>query len=360
MTMKLSDIAKAVDGEVVGNGDAAIERVAKIEEAGRGDISFLANLKYKKHVAGTSASALLVAKDLPLEEFSRRQPPLNFVKVADPYRSFLKLIDLFNPAPAGLPEGIHPTAIVAKSARVAPDAAIGAFVSIGDRCTIGPGVSIREGAFIGDGVEIGDHSLLYPRVTVREGCRIGKRAIIHPGCVIGSDGFGFAPTPDGSYEKIPQRGIVVIEDDVEIGANCTIDRATLGETRIGRGVKLDNLIQVGHNVVIGDHTAIAAQSGISGSSKLGKNCALGGQVGLTGHIELADRTTIGAQSGVHKSIPEPGSTYFGYPAREIKETLRIEAALRQLPALVREIRELQNRVRELEESLRALSSHSIP
>jgi UDP-3-O-[3-hydroxymyristoyl] glucosamine N-acyltransferase len=358
--MKLSDIAKVVDGEIVGNAETEIGRVAKIEEAVQGDITFLSNLKYKKHVRNTAASALLVARDLSLEEFARRLPPLNFVKVADPYRSFLKLIDIFNPASPGLQQGIHPSALVAQSAHIAPDAAIGAFVTIGEGCSVGAGVSIREGAFIGDGAKIGDHSLLYSHVVVREGCRIGKRAILHPGCVIGSDGFGFAPKPDGSYEKIPQRGIVVIEDDVEIGANCTIDRATIGETRIGRGVKLDNLIQIGHNVVIGEDTAIAAQSGISGSSKLGKNCALGGQVGLTGHIELADRTTIGAQSGVHKSIPEPGSTYFGYPARELKETLRIEAALRQLPALLKEIRELQNRVRELEESLRAQKPHSTP
>jgi UDP-3-O-[3-hydroxymyristoyl] glucosamine N-acyltransferase len=344
----------------VGDGAAEIERVAKIEEAGPGDISFLSNLKYKKHVMSTAASALLVAKDLPLTEFSRRLPPLNFVKVADPYRSFLQLIDLFHPASPAMQKGIHPSAIIAQSARIAPDAAIGAFVTVGEGCTIGPEVSVREGSFIGDGVEIGDHSLLYPNVVVRDGCRIGKRVIVHPGCVIGSDGFGFAPKPDGTYEKIPQRGIVVIEDDVEIGANCTIDRATIGETRIERGVKLDNLIMIGHNVVIGENTVIAAQSGVSGSAKLGKNCALGGQVGLVGHLELADRTTIGAQSGVRKSVTEPGSTYHGTPAREIHETLKIEAAMRQLPALIKEIRELQNRVRELEESLRAQNSHPIP
>jgi UDP-3-O-[3-hydroxymyristoyl] glucosamine N-acyltransferase len=357
--MKLSDIATIVDGEIVGNGNAEIARVAKIEEAGPGDLTFLANLKYKKHVRTTTATALLVAKDVPLEEFSGRTPALHFVRVADPYRSFVRLIDIFFPPPAPLQQGIHPSASVARTARVAPDAAIGAFVSIGESCLIGPGVALYQGVTVGDGVEIGEHSLLYAHVVVREGCRIGRRVIVHPGCVIGSDGFGFNTTSDGSYEKIPQRGTVVIEDDVEIGANCTIDRATLGETRIGRGVKLDNLIQIGHNVVIGEHTAIAGQSGISGSTKVGRYCAFGGQVGLSGHIEIADRTTIGAKTGVPKSITEPGKTYFGYPARDIHEMLRIEAAMSRLPALVNEIRELQQRVRELEEHLRAGKSHSI-
>lgn len=357
--MKLSDIAKFVDGELVGDGNVEIGRVAKIEEAGPGDITFLAHPKYKKHVRTTTASALLVGSGVPIEEFGDRPRPLNLVRVPDPYRSFLRLIDTFNPPPAGLKKGVHASALVAPTARIAPDAAIGAFVSIGEGCRIASGVAIHEGTIVGDGVEIDEHSLLYPHVVVRERCRIGKRVIVQPGCVIGSDGFGFVPKPDGSYEKIPQRGIVVIEDDVEIGANCTIDRATIGETRIGKGVKLDNLIQIGHNAVVGDHTAIAAQSGVSGSTKLGKYCALGGQVGLAGHLEIADRTTIGAQSGVPKSISEPGKTYFGYPAQEIHQTMRIEAALRQLPALINEIRELQNRVRELEESLRARESHSV-
>jgi len=346
-----------LDGEVVGDGTVEIVRVAKIEDAMPGDITFLANLKYKSHVRTTAASALLVARELPLDEFAGRPEPLQYVRVPDPYRSFIRLIDVFHPSPSGMQKGIHASALIARSACIAADAAIGAFVSIGEECTIGSGVSIHAGTVIEDRAEIGEHSLLYPNVVVREGCRIGKRVIIHPGAVIGSDGFGFARNPDGSYEKIPQRGIVVIEDDVEIGANCTIDRATLGETRVGRGVKLDNLIQVGHNVVIGEHTAIAAQSGISGSAKLGKNCALGGQVGLVGHLELADGTTLGAQSGVRKSITGPGETWFGSPAREIHETLKIEAALRHLPALVNEIRELRNRVRELEESLRARESH---
>jgi UDP-3-O-[3-hydroxymyristoyl] glucosamine N-acyltransferase len=349
--MKLSDIAKLVEGDIVGEGNVDIHKVAKIEEAGPGDITFLANLKYKKHVVTTLASAVLVSKDLPLAEFAQRRKALSFVVVPDPYRSFLRLIETFQPGPVGL-KGIHPSAVIAPSALIDADAAVGAFVSIGEGCRIGPGAQVHEGTIIGNGAEVGDGSVLYPNVSVREGCRIGSRVIIHSGTVIGSDGFGFAPKPDGTYEKIPQRGIVVIEDDAEIGANCTIDRATIGETHIGKGVKLDNLIQIAHNVVLGDNTVIAAQSGISGSTKVGKNCSLGGQAGLTGHIQIADNTKIGAQSGVGKSITEPGKTYFGYPAREVRETLRIEAALVQLPALLREVRELTNRVQELEKSLR--------
>ncbi|HYQ87162.1 MAG TPA: UDP-3-O-(3-hydroxymyristoyl)glucosamine N-acyltransferase [Bacteroidota bacterium] len=349
--MKLSDIAKLVDGEIVGEGNVDIRQVAKIEEAGPGDITFLANLKYKKYVVTTLASAVLVSKDLPLAEFAQRRKALSFVVVPDPYRSFVRLIDTFQPASAGL-KGIHPSAVIAPSALVDADAAVGAFVAIGVGCRIGSGAEVHEGTIIGDGAEVGEGTILYPNVSVREGCRIGSRVIIHSGTVIGSDGFGFAPKPDGTYEKIPQRGIVVIEDDVEIGANCAIDRATIGETRIGKGVKLDNLIQIAHNVVISENTVIAAQSGVSGSTKVGKNCSLGGQVGLTGHIQIADQTKIGAQSGVGKSITESGKTYFGYPAREVRETLRIEAALVQLPALVGQVRELTNRVQELEKSLR--------
>ena len=351
--MKLSDIAKLVEGEIVGEGSVDIRQVAKIEEAVPGDITFLANLKYKKYVVTTLASAVLVSKELPLAEFAQRRKALSFVVVPDPYRSFLRLIDTFQPAPegAGL-KGIHPSAVIAPSALVDADAAVGAFVAIGGGCRIGPGAELHAGTIIGDGAEVGEGSVLYPNVSVREGCKIGSRVIIHSGAVIGSDGFGFAPKPDGTYEKIPQRGIVVIEDDVEIGANCTIDRATIGETRIGKGVKLDNLIQIGHNVVISENTVIAAQSGVSGSTKVGKNCSLGGQVGLTGHIQIADQTKIGAQSGVGKSITESGKTYFGYPAREVRETLRIEAALGQLPALLGQVRELTNRVQELEKRLR--------
>jgi UDP-3-O-[3-hydroxymyristoyl] glucosamine N-acyltransferase len=203
---------------------------------------------------------------------------------------------------------------------------------------------------IGNDASVGEDAVLYPNVTVREGCVIGHRCVLQPGTVIGSDGFGFAPRADGTFEKIPQMGIVVIEDDVEIGANTTVDRATLGETRIRKGVKLDNLIQVAHNVQIGENSVMAAQSGISGSTKIGSNVMVGGQVGFTGHIEIADGVKIGAQSGVHRALSKPGATYFGTPAYQHREAMRIYGALPQLPDLLHTVRELQKRIEQLEQS----------
>jgi UDP-3-O-[3-hydroxymyristoyl] glucosamine N-acyltransferase len=226
---------------------------------------------------------------------------------------------------------------------------------IGDGVRIGAGTRIGEGCVVGPKAEIGDNCLLFPNTTVYHQCRLGNRVSVHSGTVIGSDGFGFAPKADGTYEKIPQLGIVVIEDDVEIGSNCCIDRATMGETLIKKGVKLDNLIQVAHNVVIGENTVIAAQTGISGSTKLGRNMMVGGQVGFVGHLEIADRTVIMAQSGISNSISEEGKSYFGYPAKERGKALRIEAIVRSLPDLAREVESLK---RQMEELLKKLESKS--
>jgi len=353
--MKLTDIARLVGGEITGSADAEIERVAKIEEAVPGDITFLSNLKYKRHLSTTNASAVLLTRGASFEELTRRPAPITIVSVSDPYKSFLILLDLFNPAPKPLAPGIHPTAVIASSAQVSNSAAVGAHVTVGERSVIAEGAALHSGTVIGDDVRIGKGSLIYANVTIREGCTIGDRVIIHSGTVIGSDGFGFTPMEDGTYEKIPQRGTVIIEEDVEIGANCAIDRATIGATIIRRGAKLDNLIQVAHNVVVGEDTVIAAQTGISGSTKIGKHCAIAGQVGLTGHIEIADNTTIGAQSGVPKSITKPGKIYFGYPARELSQTLKIEAALGQLPELLHELRKMQKKIEELDQIIHAKS-----
>jgi UDP-3-O-[3-hydroxymyristoyl] glucosamine N-acyltransferase len=350
--MLLSHIAQLVNGEIEGDTRLDIERLSKIEDAEAGDVTFYANPKYEKFLSSTSASAVLVSKSADMKALSNRNTRLTFVKVEDPYRAFLKLVEVFYPAPAPMPKGIHPSAVVARSAIVGKDVAIGPNVVVGEKCAIGNGVTLNANVVVGDNVTIGDSTVLYANVTVREQCKIGKRCIVHSGAVVGSDGFGFVPNPDGTYEKIPQRGIVVIEDDVEIGANCTIDRATIGETKIGRGVKLDNLIQVAHNVVVGEHTVIAAQTGISGSTKIGKNCIIAGQVGFVGHITIADRTKIGAQSGIPKSIGDPGKTYFGYPAKEHLHALRIEGAIRQLPELLVEIREMKKRITELEARLK--------
>jgi UDP-3-O-[3-hydroxymyristoyl] glucosamine N-acyltransferase len=218
---------------------------------------------------------------------------------------------------------------------------------VGERADLGDRAMIGAGAVVGDDVTIGPGTLLYPHVTVRGRCKTGARGILQPGAVVGSDGFGFAPRPDGSYDKIPQMGIVVIEDDAEIGANTTIDRATLGETRIGKGVKLDNLVQIAHNVTVGPHTVIAAQSGIAGSTRIGAHCVIAGQVGIVGHLEIADRTTIAAQSGIHRAITKPGESWFGTPALPYRQALRVMGSLGHLPEIISEIRALKLRLEEL-------------
>lgn len=350
--MTLGEIARLLGGDVAGNGGVEILRLAKIEEAEEGDITFVANPKYAKYLATTSATAVLVSAGPDAPELARRTVPLNLVRVPDPYQAFLRLVDQFYPAPRPMQRGIHPSAIVAKSAVIGADCAIGPYTVIGEDCVIGDRTVLHTGVVVYDDVRIGSDAVLFAHVVVREQCRVGNRVIIHPGAVIGADGFGFAPLADGRYQKIPQRGIVVVEDDVEIGANCTIDRATIGETRIKQGTKLDNLIQVAHNVIIGQNTVIAAQSGISGSTKLGDHCVVAGQVGFAGHLRIADRTTIGAKSGLAKDITEPGKTYFGIPVKEHHQAFRIEAVIRQLPELLREVQALSREVEELKERYR--------
>lgn len=345
--MTLDEISRLVGGLVEGDSSLEIHHLAKIEEALEGEITFLANPKYQKYLGTTQASAVLVSHTYS-GDLTARVRPLSLVRVADPYQAFLRLIEVFYPAPRPQANGVDPSARIAPGVKIGEDVSVGAYVVIGEDCVLGRGVSVYPNTVLHEGVTVGEGSCLYANVTIRERCRLGKRVIVHSGTVIGSDGFGFAPREDGSYEKIPQRGIVVIEDDVEIGSNCAIDRATIGETRIRRGSKLDNLIQVAHNVVIGEDSVIAAQTGISGSTKLGKNCMIAGQVGFVGHLKIADRTSIGAQSGVSRDIQEPGQTYFGYPAKPHRQALRLEGSVRRLPELVAEMRELRERLTELE------------
>lgn len=340
--MKVSEIAGLIGARVDGNADVEISGIGKIEEAKSGEITFLANPKYEKYIAATRASAVIVS-----EEFKTDRTDLVLLRAKDPYVAFVFALKKMLPPSEPLPAGIHPLAYVSDKAELGREVRIGALVSILDDAKIGDRAVILPGSVIGDGVEVGEDSMIYPNVTVYHRCKIGRRVTIHSGTVIGSDGFGFAPKEDGSYEKIPQLGTVVIEDDVEIGSNCSIDRATLGETKICKGAKIDNLVQVAHNVVIGENTVIAAQTGISGSTKVGKHCVIGGQVGFAGHLEIADNTSFGAQSGVAKSIKEPGKVYFGSPARELRETQRIQGALRMLPKLIQEFTELQHKVDEL-------------
>jgi len=354
--MNIREIAAALHAEIRGDGrlsELEIRGVAKIEEAGAGEITFLANPKYSRFLGTTRASAVIVARNTPEPSPADRTRPV-YLRVDDPYASFLKALLLFQPPADPLPEGIHPTAVVDPGATLGANVRIGAYAVVRGQCRIGDGVMLCQGVVLGEGVEIGAQTLVYPGVTVYNGCRIGARVIVHAGAVIGSDGFGFAPQPDGTFEKIPQLGIVVVEDDVEIGANCTLDRATLGETIIKKGAKLDNLIQIGHNVVIGENTVIAAQAGISGSTKIGRNAMIGGQVGFAGHLDIADNTKWGAQSGVHRSVHTPGGSYLGYPALPQRDAMRVMSAMAELPALLETVRSLRERIGQLEKEIATL------
>ena len=330
--MTTAEVARYLNGKLIGDADTVISGLAKIEEAGPHDLSFVANAKYVRFLETTGAGAILVA---PGERVTTR----TVIEVADPYVDFLRMLEMFHPRSPWLESGIHPSAVIAPDAVLADGVAVGALSFIGPRCRVGAGTQIYPQAAIAADVEIGERCEIHARVSIREGVRIGNRVVIQDGAVVGSDGFGFAPAPDG-YRKIPQLGTVVIEDDVEIGANTTIDRATLGETLIGRGTKLDNLIQVAHNVVIGSHTVVAAQTGISGSAKVGSFCRIGGQVGMAGHLQIGDKVQLGAQSGVSGDIAE-GEIYSGAPARPHGLWKRIEASLTRLPDLFRRVRALE-------------------
>ncbi|RPI05332.1 MAG: UDP-3-O-(3-hydroxymyristoyl)glucosamine N-acyltransferase [Ignavibacteriae bacterium] len=351
--MTIREIAEWLGGEVVGSGIEArpeIERVAKIEDATTGCLSFLANPKYEKHLDTTNATAVLVSRKLDLKKYEG-QASCVFIRVDDPYLSFLQMLKRLSPSIDPFTSGIHPTAVVSPHAVMGNHVSVGAYAVVGDDAVVGENSKIGEGCIIGKHAQIGSDCLLYPHVVVYHQCVVGRRVILHSGAVIGSDGFGFAPKPDGTYEKIPQMGIAVIEDDVEIGANTTIDRAVMGDTRIHRGVKIDNLVQIAHNVSIGEHTVIAAQAGISGSTKIGAHCMIGGQVGVSGHIEIADHTALMAQSGIHFNIKEPGKSYFGSPADEARKAQRSAIAVKMLPEMLREFTALKNKVAELEQRL---------
>ncbi len=344
MPIKLSDIAAEFGGRVVGDDGVEISGVAKIEEAQEGEITFLANPKYTKFLNETKASAVIV----PLDVTEAGDTPL--IQAENPYFAFLKTVVLFHPPQPLIAKGIHPTAVIGEETEIGQDVSAGPYVVIGRRCRVGSGTVLMPGVVVGDDVRIGSDCVLHARVSIREKVILGNRVVIHDGTVVGSDGFGFAPE-GGKYHKIPQVGTVVIEDDVEIGASTTIDRATLGETRIKRGAKLDNLIQVAHNCSIGEDTVIAAQAGLSGSTHIGSHVKIGGQVGFAGHLSVGDGAMVGAQSGIHKSVPS-GQMVFGYPAKPHSEEFRIQAALRRLPQLLKEVKDLKQRIQGMEEALR--------
>lgn len=340
--MKLSEIAALLNGELLGDGNIEISGVAKIEEADINDITFISNALYEKFYISTHAGAVIVSKTfIP----PKRENDIQLIIVDDPYLAFLKVLDILLPKTELQKTGIDSTAVIADNAQISTeDVRIGANCFIGEKAVVGKRVRILPGSVILAGVIIGDDVLIYPNVTIYYGCKIGNRVIIHSGTVIGSDGFGQAKNPDGTYQKIPQKGIVVIEDDVEIGSNCSIDRATIGETKICKGVKLDNQIQIAHNVVIGENTVIAAHTGIAGSTKIGKNCLIGGKVGIVGHIEICDGTMITAASNISKSITRPG-VYSGYRAQPQKEELKKEAILRQIEDFKSRLIKIENKLK---------------
>ncbi|RYE19497.1 MAG: UDP-3-O-(3-hydroxymyristoyl)glucosamine N-acyltransferase [Sphingobacteriales bacterium] len=337
-------IATLIKGQIEGDPDAKVSHVAKIEEADEGALSFVANPKYEEFLYSTKASVLIVNESLEINGKVKS----TIIKVKDAYSAFAYLLEQYNAMMQATGKtGIEEPAYISKTAKLGADVYIGAFTYIGENVTIGDRVKIYPGCYIGDNVVIKEDSKLYAGVKVYDTCQLGSRVVIHSGTIIGGDGFGFAPQKDGTYKKVPQIGNVIIEDDVEIGANTTIDRATMGSTCIRKGVKLDNLIQIAHNVEIGENTVIAAQTGVSGSTKVGKNCIIGGQVGMVGHITIADGTRINAQSGLSKSVVANNSALNGSPAFEYKSSLKSQAIFRNLPDLQQRLYKLEEMVEEL-------------
>jgi len=341
MGMTLQEIAELVGGKLSGDSNIVIEGVGSLTEAKKGEITFLASTRYKSEVSRTKASAIIIGEGVELLEIPS-------IKTKNPYLAFSRVMKVLVP-PKKLPGGIDKTSILGKEVKLGKDVAIGAYVVIGNGAVIGDRTVIFAGTYIGDKAVIGKDGLIYPNVTVREEVIIGDNVIIHPGAVIGADGFGYA-TEKGKHHKIPQIGTVEIENSVEIGANVTIDRATLGKTQIGEGTKIDNLVQIGHNVRVGKNCIIVSQVGISGSTVIGDNVVLAGQAGLVGHITIGDNAIVGAQAGVTKSVPA-NTTVSGYPAREHKIAQKIDAQLIRLPKLYQQIKELkQNIVRRREKT----------
>ncbi len=330
--------------ELAGSEDELISAPAKIETAQKGQVSFIANEKYIKFLGSTEASLVIVHRSVCIDDFVQKR---SFLKVDDPYTAFVFLLQKFATPRTIAAKGISPTAQIGEGVLIGDGVSIGAYAVIGDRCSIGSNSVIGPHVVLLHDVSVGEGSVLFPGVTLYDGVVLGQRVVIHSGSVIGADGFGFAPQKDGSYVKIPQMGIVEIGDDVEIGANVTIDRATMGSTVISRGAKIDNLVQIAHNCRIGEDTVIAAQAGISGSVTIGKKCLIGGQAGFAGHLELADRIQVAAQAGISKSFLQPGIALRGYPAQPMRDQLKYEAMLRNLVPMKDKIDRIDSEMKEL-------------
>ncbi len=345
MTFTADQIAVLINGKIDGSPNVEVSGFGRIEEAVDGQLAFLANPRYEEFIYSTNASIVIVNEKLEL----RQSIVPTMIRVSDPYSSFASLLNYYQQLKTQQMKGIQQPSYISGTASYGNNVFVGAFAYVGDGSKICDNVKIFPGVYIGNNVEIGENCILHPGVKIYHDCIIGKNVTIHAGTVIGGDGFGFAPQPDGSFNKVPQIGNVVIEDNVEIGSNATIDRATIGSTIVRSGAKLDNLIQIAHNVEVGNNTVIAAQAGVSGSTKIGKNVMIGGQAGVVGHIQIADGTKINAQSGVSKSIKRPKSAVTGSPAYDYTSALRSQAITRNLPDMEKRICDLENIIKQLVE-----------
>lgn len=342
MTFTASQIAQIINGKIEGDANVSVSSFGKIEEAQTGQLAFLANPKYEEHLYSTKASIIIINSELEL-----KQPVKGtLIRVVDAYSAFAALLTKYQEIITQQLSGIQQPVYIATTASHGANVFIGAFAYLGEKVKVGDNTKIFPNVYLGDNVTVGDNTIIHPGVKIYHDCVIGDQVIIHAGTIIGSDGFGFAPQADGSFKKVPQIGNVVIENNVEIGANTTIDRATIGSTIIKSGAKLDNLIQIAHNVEVGNSTVIAAQTGVSGSTKIGKGVMIGGQAGIVGHIEIGDGAKINAQSGVSKSL-EPGKAVTGSPAHDYTAALRSQAISRNLPELEKRIKELEELVKQL-------------
>jgi len=343
MQFTAKQIAELINGKIEGDPEVAVSSFGKLEEATEGQLAFLANPKYEEFLYTTKASIIIINTSLEIE----KKIDATLIRVPDAYSSFAVILTAYSEMARANLTGIQEPSFIASSAELGENVFVGAFAYLGDNVKIGNNVKLYPQVYLGDNVTVGENSILYPGVKIHHDCVSGKNVCIHAGCVIGGDGFGYAPQADGSFKKIPQIGNVVVEDNVEIGANTTIDRSTLGSTMIKDGAKLDNLIQVAHNVEIGMNTVIAAQSGVSGSTKIGKNVMIGGQAGNVGHIVIADGTKINAQSGVAKSIKVPNTAVTGSPAYDYGHALRSQILSRNLPELEKRIKQLEQTIEQL-------------
>ena len=339
-THTLEGLAALLDARLIGDGGLEITGVAGVREAGAGDITFLVNPRYEAYLADTGASAVLVAEP-------RADCRVAQLVTADPYVAFLRCVKIFRQERPRPPAGVHPTAVVGKGVTLGKDVSIGPYAVIEEGATLGDGAVVMAHSYVGHRARLGQEAFLFPQVVVREECVLGDRVVIHSGTIIGADGFGYA-RDGGSYHKVPQVGNVVLDDDVEIGANSCVDRATTGTTRIGRGSKIDNLVQIGHNVQTGEHVIVAAMSGVAGSTRIGDNVTIGAQAGVTGHIELGDGATVATRGGVTKSVPKGAIVSGVFPARPHRVERRIQASIAKLPQLVAKLHTLEARLAALE------------